>query len=80
MTGTRLWDRYLLNKVFDSVCHTLLLGSLHGMGFEGTHSFGFKTIYLLGRRQRVVVGGEASEWTDVSAGVPQGSILGPLPL
>ena len=33
---------------------------------------------LSGRRQRVVLNGQASDWTQVLAGVPQGSILGPL--
>ena len=34
--------------------------------------------YLSDRKQRVVVGGQASDWASVEAGVPQGSILGPL--
>ena len=33
---------------------------------------------LSNRRQRVVLNGLASEWTFITAGVPQGSILGPL--
>ena len=34
--------------------------------------------YLSNRRQRVVLNEQVSEWTFVKAGVPQGSILGPL--
>ena len=66
-----------LSKAFDSVCHTLLLEKLARYGFRGDSLLWFQS-YLSGRKQRVVIGGEASEWTDVSAGVPQGSILGPL--
>ena len=34
--------------------------------------------YLTGRKQRVVINGQVSEWLSALAGVPQGSILGPL--
>ena len=34
--------------------------------------------FLSERRQRVVLNGQASTWTNIIAGVPQGSILGPL--
>ena len=34
--------------------------------------------WLTGRQQRVLIRGEASEWAEVTSGVPQGSVLGPL--
>ena len=33
---------------------------------------------LLNRKQRVMLNGQVSAWASVNAGVPQGSILGPL--
>ncbi len=37
----------------------------------------FKT-YLTGRKQRVTIDGQSSDWSEIKAGVPQGSVLGPL--
>ena len=34
--------------------------------------------FLNQRRQRVVINGNLSKWTDVLSGIPQGSILGPI--
>ena len=36
------------------------------------------TDFLSFRKQRVVVNGQASPWVSIEAGVPQGSIVGPL--
>ena len=34
--------------------------------------------FLRNRKQRVLLNGQVSDWSDVKAGVSQGSILGPL--
>ena len=34
--------------------------------------------FIRNRKQRIVLNGQTSSWADVSAGVPQDSILGPL--
>ena len=36
------------------------------------------TNFLNDRKQRVVLNGQHSKWANIEAGVPQGSILGPL--
>ena len=38
----------------------------------------FKKNYLYERHQRVVLNGCQSDWKIIEAGVPQGSVLGPL--
>ena len=64
-------------KAFDSVNHSILLAKLKSYGVTGKLWSWFAD-YLHGRFQRVVVDGVASQWTSVSCGFPQGSILGPI--
>ena len=47
------------------------------MGIRGNLLSWF-TNYLKNREQRVILGGKQSSWGLIKAGVPQGSILGPL--
>ena len=60
--------------MFDSVPHYQKLASY---GLNGK-LLTWLTDFLLGRLQRVVLNGEVSEWLEVTNGVQQGSVLGPL--
>ncbi|MES9994358.1 MAG: reverse transcriptase family protein [Candidatus Thiodiazotropha sp.] len=66
-----------ISKAFDRVWHKGLLFKLHSVGISGSLLQWF-TDYLANRKQRVVIPGASSNWSSVQAGVPQGSILGPL--
>ena len=62
---------------FDRVWHDGLIHKLKNKGITGK-LLAWLTNYLTGRKQRVVIKGQASTWYSNTAGVPQGSILGPL--
>ena len=66
-----------ISKAFDPVWHAVLIHKLRAAGISGNLLDWF-TKYLFKRRQRVVLPGVEPLWTFIKAGVPQGSILGPL--
>ena len=63
-------------KAFDTVPHGHLIQVLE---YYGVDSFIVKWIRgFLTDRKRVIINGESSTWSEVSSGIPQGSVLGPL--
>ena len=66
-----------MSKAFDRVWHEGLLFKLKRLGLSGKY-YGLIKSFLRNRHQRVVLNGQSSKWSSIKAGVPQGSILGPL--
>ena len=54
-----------------------MIYKLRTLGVSGKLLLLFQS-FLSDRKQRVVLNGQYSDWLNVKAGVPQGSILGPL--
>jgi len=65
------------SKAFDLVPHGRLLTKIANSGVDSKVVVWIRE-FLLGRTQRVRVGGQLSEEVRVTSGVPQGSVLGPL--
>ncbi|KAI5751709.1 hypothetical protein M8J77_010196 [Diaphorina citri] len=66
-----------MSKAFDSVDFDVLLAMLGRVRFSSS-ALSWIESYLRGRRQRVKQHGQVSDWKDISSGVPQGSVAGPL--
>ena len=65
------------SKAFNRVPRKKLLLKLECLGIKGPLLVWFRS-YSSGRRHRVIIDNEASDFPPVASGVPQGSILGPL--
>jgi len=76
-------DEYVISlfldfrKAFDCVDHEILMGKLERYGIRGITLRWFKS-YLTERKQYTIIDGNESMAQNISHGVPQGSILGPL--
>ena len=66
-----------ISKAFDKVWHEGIIFKLQQNGISDD-LLNILSDFLRNRKQRVTLNGQSSSWTNVNAGVPQGSILGPL--
>ena len=66
-----------LSKAFDTLNHAILLDKLKFYGMQGC-SLNLTENYLKNRKQCVEINNIRSAFTNILAGVPQGSLLGPL--
>ena len=67
----------MCKKAFDTVDHAILLMKLEALGLSPDVIRWFR-LYLSDRQQLVDLSGTQSSYANISCGVPQGSIVGPL--
>jgi hypothetical protein len=66
-----------ISKAFDKVWHDGLIFKLKQNGISGSLLKLFEK-YLHNKKQRVVLSGSFSDYSDIKSGVPQGSVFWPL--
>ena len=64
-------------RAFDTVPYKRLLLKLTAYGISGL-TIQWIEAFLKERKQRVVIGENVSSWAEITSGVPQGSVIGPL--
>ena len=65
------------SKAFDTVDHTILLKKLEKLGIRGIAKKWFDS-YLTDRKHFISINNISSNLYDITCGIPQGSVLGPL--
>ena len=68
-----------LSKAFDTIYHELSIAKLHAYGFT-VKSLLNNLSYLSDYWQHVKIDFSFNSWSKLTQGIPQGSVLGPLPL
>ena len=66
-----------MSKAFDTLDHVILIKKLDHYGVKGRNLLWFKS-YLNNRRQIITHNNSNTSFANISCGVPQGLILGPL--
>ena len=61
-----------ISKPFDKVWHEGIIHKLKRNGISG-NLLSFLSDFLRNRKQRVILNGQSSYWSNINAGVPQGS-------